>query len=84
MDKTSTTSDADEAPKEISEVTRSAIVDHFSIAKVNWELLKEFDYKQKRISFSFLPMLSSVKLLGNDVRMTLSDTDKALTLIGAM
>ena len=30
------TSDADEAPKEISEVTRRAIFDHFGTANVNW------------------------------------------------
>lgn len=36
MDKTPMASDVDEAPKEISEVTRRAVIDHFSVAKVSW------------------------------------------------
>ncbi|RXT54152.1 hypothetical protein [Bradyrhizobium betae] len=56
MDKTPMTSDGDEAPKEISEVTRRAIIDHFSVAKVGWAgRLQDDEFLARLYDLSKLP-----------------------------
>lgn len=50
------TSDVDEAPIEISEVTRRAIIDHFSVAKVSWAgRLQDDEFLARLYDFSKLP-----------------------------
>ena len=50
------TSDVDEAPKEISEVTRRAVIDHFSIAKVSWSgRLQDDEFLARLYDLSKLP-----------------------------
>jgi hypothetical protein len=58
MDRTPMTSDVDEAPKEISEVTRRAVIDHFSIAKVSWAgRLQDDEFLARLYDLSNLPSL---------------------------
>ena len=56
----------------------------FNLAPLIPELLKDFDYKQKEIHFSFTPQLPQVKVLKSDIDAALSDTPKALTLAGTV
>ncbi|MCA6115221.1 hypothetical protein J6524_09955 [Bradyrhizobium sp. WSM 1738] len=50
------TYDAEEAPKEISEVTRRTIVDHFSIVKVSWAgRLQDDEFLARIYDLSKLP-----------------------------
>ncbi|WP_051383478.1 hypothetical protein [Bradyrhizobium sp. WSM3983] len=50
------TSDVDEAPKELSEVTRRAVIDHFSIAKLSWAgRLQDDEFLARLYDLSKLP-----------------------------
>lgn len=56
MDSARTALDVDEVPKEISEVTRRAIIDHFSIAKVSWAgRLQDDEFLARLYDLSKLP-----------------------------
>jgi hypothetical protein len=48
------------------------------------DLLKDFDYKQKAIAFSFTPQLPDIKVLNSDVETELSETSRAITLSGTV
>jgi len=49
-------SDVDEAPRKISEVTRRAVIDHFSVAKVNWAgRLQDDEFLARLYELSKLP-----------------------------
>lgn len=50
------TSDVDEAPKETSELTRRAVIDHFSIAKLSWAgRLQDDEFLARLYDLSKLP-----------------------------
>jgi hypothetical protein len=46
------------------------------------DLLKDFDFKQKAVSFSFVPKLPDVKVFENDLKTTLSETRRTIMLTG--
>jgi hypothetical protein len=48
------------------------------------ELLTDFEYKQEAISFSFVPKMPDVKVMGVDVKTDLSETALALVLAGKL
>src|ERR1700676_424320 len=56
MDRAPKTSDVDEAPREISEVTRRVVIDHFSVAKVSWSgRLQDDEFLARLCDLSKLP-----------------------------
>jgi hypothetical protein len=48
------------------------------------ELLKDFDFKQGAIVFSFAPQLPNVNVLNSGVKMVLSETSHAIVLTGTV
>ncbi|MBI5262912.1 MAG: hypothetical protein HY852_13950 [Bradyrhizobium sp.] len=56
----------------------------FNLAPLIPELLKDFDYKQKAINFSFAPQLPLVNVLKSKLAPSLSETSKAIMLIGTV
>jgi hypothetical protein len=47
------------------------------------ELLKDFDYKQKAIAFSFTPAIPTINVLGHSIKASLSETPLSLFLTGS-